>query len=482
METLEVIPDPVSLMESMRAVGYSAEAAIADLIDNSLSADAKAIHVQYDASDSPYVAILDEGVGMDPDELTAEMRLGSSNPADHRDASDLGRFGLGLKTASLSQCRKLTVISKKNGYTSARRWDLDVVQEAGKWLVVVPPAAELETMPLYRRIEAASSGTLVVWQDLDRLTAGAANPQREMTIKMAPLFEHLALVFHRFTQKDDLYPPVTISVNGQPLPPRDPYLSGNPPRQELEGQTIDHARGKVVIKPFVLPPVSNLTAEEVNTAGGREGLRGTQGFNVYRGRRLVIWGTWFGLVPKEEFYKLTRIRVDNPNSFDDLWALDIKKSAAHPPDPIGSRLKELIPHFANTSKQTVTYNGRVTNYSKQFIHLWSRVESGPGQVSYMPNVNHPLIGKLSEALGDGEQRHLQMILEFLGSSLPYQAIYADMCRDAQRPARDDLLKELVENAEALLELTNLSVDEVLKIDPICRHPDLHQAIKEAIEQ
>jgi len=193
METLEVIPDPVSLMESMRAVGYSAEAAIADLIDNSLSADAKAIHVQYDASDSPYVAILDEGVGMDPDELTAEMRLGSSNPADHRDASDLGRFGLGLKTASLSQCRKLTVISKKNGYTSARRWDLDVVQEAGKWLVVVPPAAELETMPLYRRIEAASSGTLVVWQDLDRLTAGAANPQREMTIKMAPLLSARAI-------------------------------------------------------------------------------------------------------------------------------------------------------------------------------------------------------------------------------------------------------------------------------------------------
>ncbi len=342
METLEVIPDPVSLMESMRAVGYSTEAAIADLIDNSLSADATAIHVQYDASASPYVAILDDGVGMDSDELTAAMRHGSSNPADHRDASDLGRFGLGLKTASLSQCRKLTVISRKDGYTSARRWDLDVVQQTGKWIVVVPPAAELETMPLYRRIEAASSGTLVVWQDLDRLTAGAANPQREMTIKMAPLFEHLALVFHRFTQKDDTNPPVTISVNGQTLPPRDPYLSGNPLRQELEGQTIDHARGKVVIKPFILPPVSNLTADEVNTAGGREGLRGTQGFYVYRGRRLVIWGTWFGLVPKEEFYKLTRIRVDIPNSFDDLWALDIKKSAAHPPDPIRTRLKESL--------------------------------------------------------------------------------------------------------------------------------------------
>ncbi len=136
LETVEVIPDPVSLIESMRAIGYSVEAAIADLIDNSISAQANAVEIKYDASDDPFVAILDNGWGMAPDELTNAMRHGSHNPTDEREPDDLGRFGLGLKTSSLSQCRKLTVVSRKDRVTSARRWDLDVVQHSGRWLVV----------------------------------------------------------------------------------------------------------------------------------------------------------------------------------------------------------------------------------------------------------------------------------------------------------------------------------------------------------
>ena len=208
METLEVIPNAASLIEAMRAVGYSAEAAVADIVDNSLSHEATAIDVKYDVSDSPFVAILDDGHGMSPDELTNAMRHGSGNPVDHRDATDLGRFGLGLKTASLSQCRKLTVVSKKRDVISARRWDLDVVKDTGKWLVVVPSKPDLAELPLYGKLESQDSGTLVVWQELDRLTAGAKDAHREMLTKMAPLFEHLALVFHRFTQKEESHPSV----------------------------------------------------------------------------------------------------------------------------------------------------------------------------------------------------------------------------------------------------------------------------------
>lgn len=482
METLEVIPDPVSLIESMRAVGYSAEAAIADIIDNSLSARATAIHVQYDASDAPFVAILDDGHGMSPDELTNAMRHGSRNPADHRNATDLGRFGLGLKTASLSQCRKLTVVSKKGGNISARRWDLDVVQDKGKWLIVVPSKPNLAKLPLYGKLEAQHTGTLVVWQDLDRLTAGAKDSQREMTTKMAPLYEHLALVFHRFTQKEDPYAAVSIAVNELSLPPRDPFLGGNQHRQELEGQTIDYERGNVSVLPFVLPPVSNLTAEEVETAGGREGLRGTQGFYVYRARRLVIWGTWFGLVPKEEFFKLTRVRVDIPNTLDDLWSLDIKKSAAHPPEPIRRRLKELIPHFAAASQRTVTYRRRITGQKKDFTPLWLRIELTPGTFRYEPNPRHLLIQKLSESLGDEDQKHLQMILDVLGSALPHESIYADMCRDQRGAYQVDLLNDFVEMAENLLSVTGLGIDQILDIDPLCMHPALHQKIKEALDK
>jgi len=474
-ETLEVIPDPISLIESMRSVGYSIEAAIADIVDNSLSAQANNIEIKYDASNEPFVAILDNGWGMAPDKLTNAMRHGSHNPSDDRDPSDLGRFGLGLKTASLSQCRKLTVVSKKDGVVSARRWDLDVVKDSGRWLVVIPENQELQDMPMFSRLQDLESGTLVHWKDLDKLTAGAFDRQAEMTTKLSSLYDHLALVFHRFTQKEDKFGAVRMTVNGLEIPPRDPFLRSNTFRQPLEGQVIKHERGNVTISPFVLPPVSHLSPDEVSLAGGKEGLRGTQGFYVYRNRRLVIWGTWFKLVPKEEFYKLTRIQVDIPNSFDDLWALDIKKSVAYPPEPIRKRLKELIPHFADTSKKTVTYPGR-RQAMQGFVPLWTRIEPKHGSFRYELNLEHPVIQSLSSRLEGDEQRFFQMLLSLFGDSLPFESIYADMCADGRADDAEDTYAGLLEIATNLLEITGLEVDQIMKIDPIVRFPQHHERL------
>lgn len=477
METLEVVPNPVSLIESMRSVGYSVETAVADIVDNSLSAGASSVRIQYDASDTPFVAILDNGCGMAPNELTNAMRHGSTNPGDLRSSHDLGRFGLGLKTASLSQCRQLTVVSKKSGVVSARRWDLDVVRDLGKWVVVVPDVAELVKLPLYKQFELQDAGTLVVWTDLDRLIANATDAQQEITIRMEPLFEHLALVFHRFSSRDDEHPPVSISVNGLPLAARDPFLGANPYRQTLEGQVIHHARGKVQVSPYILPPISHLSIDEIQMAGGREGLRGTQGFYIYRGRRLVIWGTWFRLVPKQEFYKLTRVRVDIPNSFDDLWSLDIKKSAAFPPDIVRARLKQLIPNFAEKSKKTIQYPGRKSRAGTP-VPLWNRFEPKHNTFTYQVNLDHPLVRQLADSMGDKEQRLLQTVLEFLGASIPYESIYADMCSDQRRYSGDVDVAELVATARRLLEVTGLGIEAVLGIDPLSRFPMQHSAIKE----
>jgi hypothetical protein len=474
--TLEVIPDPISLIESMRAVGYSVEAAIADLIDNSISAEADTVAIKYDATEDPFVAILDNGLGMAPDELTNAMRHGSSNPSDARNPSDLGRFGLGLKTASLSQCRRLTVVSRKQGVTSARRWDLDVVQHSGRWLVVVPEDRDLESLPMFSHLKMIDSGTLVVWQDLDRLTAGALDPQAEMTAKLSALYEHLALVFHRFTQKEDGVGPITIIANGQRIPPRDPFLKSNTFRQPLEGQLIRHQKGDVRVSPFVLPPVSHLSQDEINLAGGKDGLRGTQGFYIYRNRRLVIWGTWFRLVPKEEFYKLTRVQVDIPNTFDDLWALDIKKSVAFPPEAIRNRLKNLIPHFAGASKKTVTYPGRKQSVGG-FFPLWIRVEPRHGSFRYELNIEHPAIQSLSSMLDGDDQRYFQKILNLFGDTLPFESIYADMCGDRRASAQEDALSTLSDIAKSLLEITGLNVDQVLNIDPLVRYPQHHEKLR-----
>ena len=479
METLEVIPDPVSLIESMRAVGYTVEAAIADLIDNSISANAGRIEVQYDATDTPYVAILDDGGGMEADKLTAAMRHGSQNPADARADHDLGRFGLGLKTASLSQCRKLTVASKKSGRISCRCWDLDVVHDTGRWLVVVPAMSDLASLPLFAKLEALDSGTLVVWQNLDRLIAGSSRPQEEMTTKLSFLYDHLALVFHRFTQREGASAAIEILLNGLPIPPKDPFLKENTFRQPLEGQVIRHEKGNVSVTPYVLPPISHLSPEEIELAGGKEGLRGTQGFYVYRNRRLVMWGTWFRLVPKNEFFKLTRVQVDIPNTFDELWALDIKKSAAYPPDVIRDRLKELIPHFAGRSRQTISYLGR-KQQPGGFVPLWQRIEPEHGSFKYELNLEHPAVAGLSEKLDKDDQKYFQSLLNLFGAALPFESIYADMCSDQRAEGKSDVLNELVEIASSLIDVTGFDVDKVLNIDPLARYPEHHEHIRKEL--
>ena len=99
--------------------------------------------------------------------------------------------------------------------------------------------------------------------------------------------------------------------------------------------------------------MNDLSRDDIELAGGREGLRSSQGFYIYRNKRLLIWGTWFKLINKEEFYKLARVQVDIPNSFDELWSLDIKKSSVYPPTVIKSRLRDLLPNFVQKSKGTI---------------------------------------------------------------------------------------------------------------------------------
>lgn len=479
-ETLEVLPDPVSLIESMRAIGYTTETAIADLVDNSISANASMVRIEYDASQEPFVAILDDGHGMDPAELTNAMRHGSRNPVDIRSSHDLGRFGLGLKTASLSQCRKLTVISKQGDSVHARCWDLDFVQVENRWVVVVPSVKEQKSLPMYDQLLTLKSGTLVVWQSLDRLMSGAANPDDEMKSRMSGLYDHLAFVFHRFTRKESGLQTVAIIVNGLKLKSLDPFLKENSFTQPLEGQEIRVGGEVIAVQPFVLPHISHLAGDQIDIAGGREGLRSSQGFYVYRNRRLVIWGTWFRLVPKEEFFKLTRVQVDIPNSLDHLWSLDIKKSAAYPPDIIRNRLRDLIPHFANTSRTTITYPGRKQKHRSDFQPLWERIEPSHGTFRYQLSLEHPVIRKLSDSLDSHSQKTLQHIIELIASALPLESIYSDMCSDKRSSNTDNQRTEILMLASKIMEVTNLKLETVLTLDPIGRYPQYQDYLRKEL--
>src|SRR4030042_421654 len=179
MQEILLPPYAPVLMESTRALGFFSEAAVADFLDNSISADSTNIEIQYRPWDNPYLYILDNGRGMLPDEITAAMRYGSRNPLDIRDKSDLGRFGLGLKTASLSQCRCLTVISKKGGILSGRRWDLDIIGQRQDWILLQLDQSQMDEIPGIGDLTTSDHGTLIIWHKLDRLTSGTASLEKD---------------------------------------------------------------------------------------------------------------------------------------------------------------------------------------------------------------------------------------------------------------------------------------------------------------
>ena len=289
---IELPPVAPLLMQSLRAVGYTTAAALADLVDNSIAADARHVAIHLEIRPDPCITIVDDGQGMTEDVLVASMRFGSRDPRDPRTGMDLGRFGLGLKTASLSQCRRLTAASLVNEKLSVAVWDLDVCERRRTWWLGRPgPAAVPEE--IVQQLFAQGHGTAILWEKLDRISAtGGADPHRAIEIIVDDAIDHLAMVFHRFLA-GEMSAGLDITVNGRSLPRIDPFLEGHVRGQVLHSETFIIDGQKVVVSPFVLPFPSRLRPGELDRAGGRESLKTGHGFYVYRGGRLVVPGGWF---------------------------------------------------------------------------------------------------------------------------------------------------------------------------------------------
>jgi hypothetical protein len=424
-------PSAPDLLESMRAIGYSFEAALADLIDNSIAADARAINVRFSVSGEPYVAIIDDGNGMSPAELTTAMRHGSTNPSQARDALDLGRFGLGLKTASLSQCRTLTVISLQDGALSARRWDLDHVANRNNWILLKIPEVQARALPHVNELIAQQHGTIVLWQQFDKLAAGGESVQNAIGEHMDLARDHLSLVFHRLLGLRQ--EPLTIALNMNPLRALDPFLTGHKATQPLPEEVFTVEGETVTVAPFILPHLSKLSTTELQVAGGEDGLRRNQGFYVYRNQRLITWGSWFRLVRQEELTKLARVRVDTTNRLDHLWRLDIKKSTAYPPAALRNGFRQIIERITESSRKVYTFRGRRAGNDK-IIHAWDRTEVRGG-VTYRINRDHPLVDAIRRLLPEHDNPLFDQLLQVLEGTLPFDAVYADMAAE-RRPTID----------------------------------------------
>ena len=418
-------PSAASLMASLRDLGYSLETAVADLIDNSISADATDIQIFCDMSRSaPVLVIADNGWGMMEDEVIGAMRHGATDPRRKRGPKDLGRFGLGLKTASFSQCRHLTVVSTVNGKHAGAEWNLDEVEKNDDWLIAVLDSDEITSQPYFEML--GDPGTLVIWRNLDRLFEDEMGRKREEIVneKLAIVERHLSLVFHRFLAGEVKgRRKLTIRINGHPITPFDPFCRKNAATQILPEETVWVEDVAVSMQPYILPHHSRLSASEYDYYQDRSDFISNQGAYVYRNGRLMAWGDWFRLVPKGEATKLARVQIDFPNSLDEAWTIDIKKSRARPPHAVRERLRQIIAKI--TARSVTVHRGRGQKlFQENDAPLWERY-ANHGGIRFEINTEHPLVTSLSQKLSAEGVDSLYVLLESITASLPVEMIYSD---------------------------------------------------------
>ena len=409
----------------MRDLGYSLETAIADLIDNSITADATKVEIFCDLSQvDPTLAIVDNGRGMDADEIIAAMRHGASDPMQKRAPNDLGRFGLGLKTASFSQCRKLTVASARKGALVGAEWDLELVDTKDDWLINIPDEDEIAELPFVEYLDG--TGTIVIWRNLDRLFEDETGHKRDEIVneKLDVVEKHLALVFHRFLSGDVKgRKKLSITINGHPMEPFDPFCRKNSATQMLPEEIV-RIRGAVVrMQPFILPHHSRLSATEYDYYQSRSNFISNQGAYIYRNGRLMAWGDWFRLMPKGEATKLARVQIDFPSSLDESWTIDIKKSRARPPHPVRERLRQIISRVSGRSTTVHRRRGQKL-FEEIEAPVWERY-ADQGRINYALNTSHPLVQALSDSLDGEQQSKLELLLKAVSSALPVEMIYSD---------------------------------------------------------
>lgn len=475
----DIPPDASALIESMRDIGYTLESALADVIDNSITAGAKNVRILVTPGlEDPRIAVVDDGAGMSSAELRQAMKPGSSNPRSDRHPDDLGRFGLGMKTASFSQCRKMTVVSRRSDETSAASWDLGLVARLNAWRVTFPDPREVPFVE-----ELGESGTLVVWENLDRLVDDEHSEESRayLTRRIDEARRHLELVFHRFLSPEKGGRRVKIELNGAPLKAFDPFHSAHGATQHGIEEVIHVGGSDIRVKPFTLPHHDKVSHQDWEHYATTTGYVRSQGFYVYRANRLIIYGTWFGLARQAELTKLARVRIDLPNELDAEWKVDVLKSSAQPPRLVRQRLARLLEPIVGASKRT--YKKReVRLTSENPVPVWERTLSGSA-ISYRISSDHPSIVALAARLAEDELADFRRVLEIVSASVPAEAIAADLSatpHEFRSPAaHDDTMRYATETLFTHLRSAGMGIDG---IRATCRATEPYRSSLELCER
>ncbi|MCF7552179.1 ATP-binding protein [Pseudonocardia sp. WMMC193] len=390
-------PDPGGTIRSLMALGYTPEAAVADLVDNSIAAGAQNIDIDFHwgGVENSSVSVSDDGEGMDETALLHGMTVGGRGLDTDRSARDLGRFGMGLKSASFSQCRQLVVATRRDdgGEWINRTWDIDHVLAAGDWQLLRQPPPDAAPRLAELTGGRPGPGTVVLWRNLTQLVAPGsvaedAWAQKEFHTHLGRIEAHLGMVFARYlTRRRN---PLRLAVNGNIVEPWDPFLDTN---NWVDRLPREHPVPGVVISGYVLPHRSRLSDSQYELAGGPRGWLDQQGFYIYRRDRLIVAGGWLQLgFRRDERHKLARIAVDVDAAHDVDWSIDVRKSSATAPPSLAPHLRRIARATRERAAAVMSHRGRpVVRRQTGTPDVTWRQTSRFGVAGYQINRAHPLI-------------------------------------------------------------------------------------------
>ncbi|WP_187261747.1 ATP-binding protein [Pontibacter beigongshangensis] len=426
-------PNPEYLIKSIAEQGYSLETALADLMDNSVSAGANSIEVMIRMDKEPFTLFLaDNGLGMDENELRQNMQFPSSSPESNRERIDLGRFGLGMKTASFSQTRKFSVISRKKGTSDyfGRTWDVEYLKKEG-WKLIVNTEEEVSVMLAswqrlseahLNRFEDFQPNTLIVWHGLFKFESYLECDNRQRALKKEiteVTSEYLALVFHRFMERTSN--PLRIRINNSLITPFNPFPAAEKDFRPMEFRQKNFRSDTIKMEGFILPARSiDESQNNLNIWTTKNlGLMDMEGIYLYRADRVILFGGWNGLIRKAPRLQLARLRVEVGNSVDHLLHLNVAKSQIVIPHDLKGAFENYITEL-KTEAAREFYNRGVRNFSgygkKDKVQLFQRRSSSKGVLLEL-NADFTLINNLLSSLNTQQQTQFRLIMRMINTAV-----------------------------------------------------------------
>lgn len=427
------VPNPEFLIKSIAEQGYSLETALADLMDNSISENASNIEVLIDIEKEPFILYLaDNGNGMSEEELKAAMQFPSSSPDQSRLKDDLGRFGLGMKTASFSQTRRFTVISKKSGETkySARTWDVEILK-SNEWKLLVNSEIEIEEIvSKYKKLsdtylhafENFEPNTIIVWNGLYKFENYIENSNRQDALKKEiteVTSEHLSLVFHRFL--DPSKPTLKIRINNKILEAFNPFPTEEKDFRSIEYKQRNFGNDSIKIEGYVLPSRS---MEESKNGLSKwttkyRSLMDMEGVYIYRANRIILFGGWNGLIKKAPRLQLARLRVEIGNSADHLLHLNVAKSQVIIPHDLKHAFESYIDELKIEAEREY-FNRGIRKFPEakreNKASLFERKASNNGSILEL-NKEFPLISNLINKANSEDKAKINILIRMINTTI-----------------------------------------------------------------